>query len=78
MSPAWAYIKVLDGSVAVFSSGVVDKGTLVFQQHLDAVNAPGSDGSSQETKEQRYCDAGSRNPPALPYGNPCDHMTMKL
>lgn len=51
---ARAYIKVLNGCVAVFSSGVVDKGTLVFQQHLDAVNRPGSDTSSQDRKEQRY------------------------
>lgn len=56
-----AYIKVLNGSLAVFSTGVVDKGALVFQQHLDAVNRPGSDASSQDRQEQRYYDAGSRD-----------------
>lgn len=54
MTRVGAYIKVLNGSVAVFSSGVVDKGTLVFQQQFDAVNRPGSDTSGQDRKEQRY------------------------
>lgn len=35
-------INTLDGSVTVFFSGVVHKGTLLFQQHLDAVDCAGS------------------------------------
>lgn len=35
-------INTLDGSVTVIPSGVVDEGTLVFQQHLDAVDRPSS------------------------------------
>lgn len=37
------YINALDGSVTVFLLGVVDKGTLLFKQHLDAVNRPSSE-----------------------------------
>lgn len=40
-------MKAVDGSVAVFFVGVVDVGALLLQQHLDAVNRPGSDGTDQ-------------------------------
>lgn len=61
-----AYIKALNGSVAVFFFGVVDIGTLLFQQHLDAVNRPGSDACRRERKEERRNeDAGSSNTPAF-------------
>lgn len=39
----YTYINALDGSVTVFLLGVVDKGTLLFKQHLDAVNRPSSE-----------------------------------
>lgn len=42
------YIKTLDGSVTVFLSGVVHKGTLMFQQHLDAVDCPNSENEDRE------------------------------
>lgn len=49
--PPRAYVKALDGSVAVFLVGVADVGALVFQQHLDAVNRPGSEGGETRPEE---------------------------
>lgn len=37
------YINTLDGFITIFLSGVVHKGTLLLQEHLDAVDGPSSE-----------------------------------
>lgn len=48
VASADTYIDALDCSVTVFFTGVVDEGTLLFQQHLDAVHCPHSDMKTQD------------------------------
>ena len=44
------YVNAPDGCVTVFLLGVVDKGTLLFEQHLDAVNRPSSEREERKRK----------------------------
>lgn len=37
------YINTLDGFITIFLSGVIHKGTLLLQEHLDAVDGPSSE-----------------------------------
>lgn len=62
-----AYVEALHGSDAVFFFGVVDKGTMLLQQHLDAVDRPGSG----ETAEKRG-EAGGRKTPGRALRAPAD------
>lgn len=47
------YVDALDGSLAVFLTGVVHKGTLMLQQHFDAVHCPGSKREKYMSRLQR-------------------------
>lgn len=70
------YINTLDGFITIFLSGVIHKGTLLLQEHLDAVDGPSSErekGASVEMIDELTTSLTKKRP-----SNCSDHILVFL